>query len=243
MPSRLTFICPRGTTSAGTERSTSLPTASRSSVSRAALVCPPAVSTSTSYSSNSSSSPAALAVSQVSTTEVAPVSISIGVFTPLILACSANSPAWPRGICTARDGVAGTRDLFRVAISNDGAGRRSKHQKYQQNTAHSPPPVQVVSQVVSNISRALDWPPSRAEPGQRPPCARRAAPSPHAAPRFPSGASARSPATYVRSRNRGWSWGRSYRLQYTAFLCSLRDSEMVSVVCASTPVTIQCRHS
>ena len=36
MPSRLVFIWPRGTTSAGTERSTSLPIARRSSVSRAA---------------------------------------------------------------------------------------------------------------------------------------------------------------------------------------------------------------
>ena len=92
MPSRLVFICPRGTTSAGTERSTSLPIARRSSVSRAALVWPPAVSTSTLYSSNSSGSPTAFAVSQVSTTEVAPVSITIGALTPLILACSANSP-------------------------------------------------------------------------------------------------------------------------------------------------------
>lgn len=38
MPSRLLFIKPRGTMRAGTERSTSLPTARRSSVSRAALV-------------------------------------------------------------------------------------------------------------------------------------------------------------------------------------------------------------
>ena len=37
-----------------------------------------------------------LAVSQVNTTEVAPVSITIGAATPLILARSANSPPWPR---------------------------------------------------------------------------------------------------------------------------------------------------
>jgi hypothetical protein len=48
--------------------------------------------------------PIAFAVSQVSTTEVAPVSITIGALTPLIRACSANSPAWPRAICTAGAG-------------------------------------------------------------------------------------------------------------------------------------------
>ena len=36
MPSRLVFMCPRGTTSAGTDFSVSLPTERRSSVSRAA---------------------------------------------------------------------------------------------------------------------------------------------------------------------------------------------------------------
>jgi hypothetical protein len=56
------------------------------------------------YSSISIGRPIAFAVSQVSTTDVAPVSTTIGALTPLILACSANSPALPRAICTAGAG-------------------------------------------------------------------------------------------------------------------------------------------
>jgi hypothetical protein len=72
------------------------------------------------YSSISIGSPIAFAVSQVSTTEVAPVSITIGALTPLILACSANSPAFPRATCTAG---AGSRLRCRSIFETDSLAR------------------------------------------------------------------------------------------------------------------------
>src|SRR5712671_359982 len=141
MPSRLVFICPRGTTSAGTDFSTSWPTARRSSVSRAALVRPPAVSTSTLYSSISSGNPIAFAVSQVSTTEVAPVSMTMGALTPLIRACSANSQASPPQHLRYR--IARALELVRIAIGDDGAGGRSQHQENEQDAAHGTAPLPI----------------------------------------------------------------------------------------------------
>ena len=247
MPSRLVFICPRGTTSAGTDFSTSPPTARRSSVSRAALVCPPAVSTSTLYSS--------ISIGNADRFRGLPGqhhrgcagvdhhrrldAVDLGVQRELagLAACDLHrgrrlQAAVPQHF---RNRGAGARDLFGIAIGDDGAGGRGEHREHEQHADHSAPPSRV------RVSRAPEAAPSAR--GRLPPCARQALPSRPIAPRCPSDASARSPATFVRSRSRVWFWGPSCRLRYTAFLCSLRDSEMVSVACASAPVTTRFRRS
>src|SRR5438270_2136786 len=73
--------------------------------------------------------------------------MTIGAATPLIFARSANSPPWPRGICTAGAGAAVcvrkicetlllARDLVGIAIGDDGTGRAGEHDEDEQKADH-----------------------------------------------------------------------------------------------------------
>ena len=238
MPSRLVFICPRGTTSAGIDFSTRWPTERRSSVRRAALVWPPAVSTSTLHFERQSDRLRGLpgqhhrcragidhhrrgdAVDLGAQRELAALSAR-----DLHGGCCGLVPL-PQYVLHR---LTGARDLLGIAIGHHRAGGRRKHDEDEQDAVHSAPP--------PKIAFRLSWAVLRSVPGRLAPCERATIPSPPGAPRLPCCASARSPEAFVRIRSRACSWDPSYRLRYTAFLCSSWNSEMVSVSCARAPVT------
>ena len=223
MPSRLVFICPRGTTSAGTDFSTSPPTASRSSVSRAALVWPPAVSRSTLYSSISSRQPDRLRrlpgqhhrgrTGVDHHRRVDAVDLRFQRELAALAARYLHRRGWSQALAAqhVRDAVAGARQLVGIAIGHHGACGAASMTHDEEDAAH-----RAASASVSAIT------PFHGSTGARPASAMRAgnAPSWRAVRRCPCGASARFPAACVRSRSRDWSWGPSDRLRCTAFLGS-----------------------
>ena len=254
MPSRLVFICPRGTTSAGTERLDEL--ADREAIER---------------------QPRRLGVAaggfdvdivfehfqrqpdrlggllgqhhrgragvdhhrRVDAVDLGVQREFAGLAARDLHRAAQASRCSVRSMCETR--VAGARDLFGIAIGDDGAGGRGEHRQHEQDAAHgTPPPMH------RSISRAFNRPWDRGAICASPASAMRAAspPSRPAAPRCSIRCQrAISGSVRPQPKQRLGPGIDHADCDARRFFAHRGSSEMVSIACASAPVTVRFRRS